>query len=250
MTSWCCSPAFTQSAANCPRTRRILAAIAVSALAHALLMSGPAVGPAGKRQGHVSTQTLSVTLSKAQPVLPEQELHGSEVMESRPSVRHDREPVRRKEPLEVLPDSREHDKRDLKPELERKEPIAVRPDAPEIDRPRPGPPARVVAKASDAVAQSPDTTYYTIRQLDIFPAPTQPVQFPGLIRALAAEVRARAVVELHINETGVVDDAKVIEAHPSGLFEGELAATFLAVRFTPAVRDGRAVRSRVLVRVE
>ena len=83
MASWCSSPAFAQSAANCPRTRRILAAIAVSALAHALLMSGAAVGPAGKRPAHVSTQTLSVTLSKAQPVSPEQELHGSEVMETR-----------------------------------------------------------------------------------------------------------------------------------------------------------------------
>jgi TonB family protein len=241
MTSWWRSPAFTQSAANGTRTRRILAAIAVSALAHALLISGAAVGPAGKRPGHVSTETLSVTLSKAQPVSPEQELHGSEVMETGLPARHERE-----EPGEVASDSRERDKRDVNQELRRKKRL----DSRETDRPRPEPPARVAARASDAVAQSPDTTYYTIRQLDIFPAPTQPLQFPGLTRALAAEVRARAVVELHISETGVVDDAKVIEAHPSGYFESELAATFLAVRFTPAVRDGRTVRSRVLVRIE
>jgi protein TonB len=102
---------------------------------------------------------------------------------------------------------------------------------------------------ASAAARSPDTTYYTIRQLDIYPVPMEPLRLTHLAPNLTGEGRLRAVVELHISETGVVDAAKVIEAHPAGYLEGQLA-TFLAARFTPAVRDGRAVRSRVVVRID
>ena len=98
--------------------------------------------------------------------------------------------------------------------------------------------------------RSRDTTYYSIRQLDIYPVPTEPLELDNLWLPLPADVRARALVELHISETGVVDSAKVLEAQPPGAFDRELTAVLLAARFTPAVRDGRAVRSRVVVRVE
>jgi protein TonB len=110
-------------------------------------------------------------------------------------------------------------------------------------RPRPPSP-----QLGDGVTHSPDTTYYTIRQLDIYPVPTEPLRLGSVTHGAPRD--ARAVVELHISESGRVDAAKVMEAYPRGDFESELAATFLAIRFTPAVRDGRAVRSRVLVRVE
>jgi TonB family protein len=108
------------------------------------------------------------------------------------------------------------------------------------------PPVR--PKQSDRITNSPDTTYYTIRQLDIYPVPAEPMRLDGVTQAAPRD--ARAVLELHINEGGRVEAAKIIEAHPRGDFEDVLRATFLATRFTPAVRDGRMVRSRVVVRIE
>lgn len=110
--------------------------------------------------------------------------------------------------------------------------------------------AEVPSRANAVGAGSPDTTYYSIRQLDIHPVPAEPLRLPHVASTLRGEANVRAVVELHISETGHVDAAKVIEAHSPSHFESELITTFLAARFTPAVRDGRAVRSRVLVRIE
>ncbi len=135
-----------------------------------------------------------------------------------------------KEPLALAP-------------AERRRPIARLPPLPHAL-------AEAPPKASETAAHSFDTTYYSIRQLDIYPVPAEPLRLGNLAHAVPGDGLARAVVELHISETGGVDAAKVIEAHPVGHYEGELTRTFLAARFTPAIRDGRAVRSRVLVRIE
>jgi TonB family protein len=123
-------------------------------------------------------------------------------------------------------------------------------------RPARGPRPRVqhsrieTPSMASAAARSSDTTYYTIRQLDIYPIPTEPLHLTNLTPAMPGDVSMQAVIELHISDTGVVDSAKVLEAHPSGAFEAALTATLLATRFTPAMRDGRNVRSRVLVRMD
>jgi protein TonB len=41
----------------------------------------------------------------------------------------------------------------------------------------------------------------------------------------------------------------VVQAAPAGYFEGAAVAAFETARFAPAQKDGRSVRSRVLVRV-
>jgi protein TonB len=67
--------------------------------------------------------------------------------------------------------------------------------------------------------------------------------------AAAAAITGRALVLLHIDEAGLVDDVALVEAEPAGYFEEEVRRAFGSARFTPAFKGGRAVRSRVLVHV-
>jgi protein TonB len=103
--------------------------------------------------------------------------------------------------------------------------------------------------ASGTAPEAPDSTYYAARQLDVYPALTAPLDLPYARRALAAGVEGRALLLLHIDETGAVDEVAVVESQPAGYFEDDARRAFLAARFTPALRNGRAVKSRVLVEV-
>jgi TonB family protein len=250
-----CSAAFRQGAANPARARarRMAVAVAVSILAHALLMSSGGVGSPARRAAQTTKQALSVTFSATQPKASEQEAPFAREGERRPagdgrgvqdpgqdSGRHDVQSIDR--PVSA-PRAR--------PPVARKErPPRVSPQADRAVARSPSSPAQAPATASTARAHSPDATYYTIRELDIYPVPAEPLRLGNLADVVASGQHARAVVELHISETGAVDAAKVIEARPSGYFERELETTFLAVRFSPAMRDGRIVRSRILVRIE
>lgn len=223
-------------AGNPARTRRIWIAAGVSVFAHALLMTGVALGPA-RRPAQID-QTLNVTLA---PV-------SIQVEESRTSTASQPEsPTRESDSLRTVETLTPAPKRAASKTAAQSPQTVSAPGAQarieQNARPRPSSP-----KPGDGVTHSPDTTYYTIRQLDIYPVPAEPLQLGNVTHAASRD--ARAVVELHISESGRVDAAKVIEAHPRGDFENALTATFLAIRFTPAVRDGRAVRSRVLVKVE
>ena len=54
---------------------------------------------------------------------------------------------------------------------------------------------------------------------------------------------------LLIDEFGVVNEASVVEAHPEGYFEESTLSVFRAARFSPAQKQGHAVKSRVLLQV-
>ena len=235
------SPVFQQTTAERARTWRILIAVAVSVLAHTLVMSGGGVGSSGKRAEQLPyTQLHAVLTSMPSTVIGED---AAEAQLAKPSriFRPDIEPPARERATDTGPTSRQA--RRPSPRAQQ----TARKHAPASQGPGT---ANAAASASDAAMRSPDTTYYSIRQLDIYPALMMRLALENLTKTLAADVRARALVELHISEMGVVDSATVLEAHPGGVLDAELTAVFLAARFTPAVRHGRAVRSRVLVRVE
>jgi hypothetical protein len=59
---------------------------------------------------------------------------------------------------------------------------------------------------------------------------------------------ARAQLLVLIDEVGVVSEVSIVEGEAASRFEAARRA-FLAARFTPAYRNGRAVKSRVLVEV-
>lgn len=100
-----------------------------------------------------------------------------------------------------------------------------------------------------ALPQIPDPAYYPARQLDVYPALLQPVRLEYPERALQNKAGGRVLVMLFIDETGGVNDLSVVEAEPAGYFEHAVRAAFTDARFSPARKDGRTVKSRVLIRV-
>ena len=57
------------------------------------------------------------------------------------------------------------------------------------------------------------------------------------------------LIMLLIDEAGLVNEISIAAAEPAGYFENAVRLAFADVRFSPARKDGRAVKSRVLIRV-
>ena len=94
-----------------------------------------------------------------------------------------------------------------------------------------------------------DPTYYPAKQLDVYPLPLTEVKFDYPESAAAERIDGRLLMLLLIDEFGVVNEASVVEAHPEGYFEESALAVFRATRFSPAQKQGRPVKSRVLMQV-
>ncbi|MFN7086719.1 MAG: energy transducer TonB [Burkholderiales bacterium] len=95
-----------------------------------------------------------------------------------------------------------------------------------------------------------DPNYYPARQLDAYPALSQPVNLDYPERAALDKVGGKVLVLLLIDETGGVDEVTIVESAPRGYFEEPVRRAFADARFSPAHKDGRAVKSRVMISVD
>lgn len=109
------------------------------------------------------------------------------------------------------------------------------------------------AAASPTLVEAPlpvDPTYYPSREVDE-PAAwvVKPnTQYPA--RAATENRSGEVLMLLLVDEWGKVQEASVVEVKPEGLgFEEAAMASVGGVRFKPAMRKGRAVKSRVVYRV-
>jgi outer membrane biosynthesis protein TonB len=91
-----------------------------------------------------------------------------------------------------------------------------------------------------AFAAARDPVYHVITALDRPPAPL--VRPDGCYPDGA---RGEVAYELLIDENGVVDKAVVLSVQPLELFTADAEKLCAAVRFAPAIKDGRAVKSKV-----
>jgi protein TonB len=94
-------------------------------------------------------------------------------------------------------------------------------------------------------APRPSTVYYTVHELDVYPTLRQPLN----IDWKSSPEPGWLTVGLTVDETGVVEDAAVVGASPDREAEAALLAALRLARFTAALKDGRAVRSRIFLRV-
>lgn len=109
--------------------------------------------------------------------------------------------------------------------------------------------SRVAQEASPpALPQLPDTTVYTARDLDSYPRPVAPLD-TGRVEDTLAGKPVSVRFELIIDERGRVNEVVVAGPEPSGFAETELRALLAATPFIPARKDGRAVKSRVLLSI-
>lgn len=94
-----------------------------------------------------------------------------------------------------------------------------------------------------------DPTWYPAKQLDVHPTALYPIKPAYPDKAAEQGLEGNVVLLLLIDEAGAVKEAAVVEANPEGAFEESALAAFREARFAPAQKNGRAVKSRVLIRV-
>jgi TonB family protein len=110
------------------------------------------------------------------------------------------------------------------------------------------------ANTSTARISGPDLglapdRYYNSREVDVRAEPLNEV--PLLYPQFAYQNRVKGVVLLKIliNERGAIDDAVIVESEPKGTFEAAALNATLATRFSPAIRNGRPVKSQKMLEV-
>jgi len=89
----------------------------------------------------------------------------------------------------------------------------------------------------------PDPTYYPARELDAYPRPARPLELERLPGA--GSIRLLLLIDEH----GIVNDISLVEAGAASRLDEALRTALAATRFLPAQKDGRAVRSRIVLSV-
>jgi periplasmic protein TonB len=110
--------------------------------------------------------------------------------------------------------------------------------------------SEAVAAPATAPAGLPDPVHYPAKELDTYPRLLAPVAAVRPERVRTDYPDGRVTLLLLIDETGRVSGVTVVEADPEGVFEEATVRAYSAAAFSPARKDGRAVRSRILVSVE
>jgi periplasmic protein TonB len=111
-------------------------------------------------------------------------------------------------------------------------------------------PASTQTREAPVPPPTADSTYYSARELDVYPAPLSPLTFGYPERAEREHVSGTVSFMVLIDAAGMIDSIKLIAAEPPGYFEDAARAAFAAARFSPARRNGQAVRSRVQISVD
>ncbi|MDD5330825.1 MAG: energy transducer TonB [Sulfuricella sp.] len=94
-----------------------------------------------------------------------------------------------------------------------------------------------------------DPTWYPAKQVDRHPTALAQIEPDYPEQAAARGVEGSVVLLLLIDQAGAVKEASVADANPEGVFDDSALAAFRDARFAPAQKNGRAVKSRVLIRV-
>lgn len=105
------------------------------------------------------------------------------------------------------------------------------------------------SRADAQPANAADTRYYSVREIDLFPAPIVPLELHYPATAAAARIAGYALLAVVLDAKGLVTDVKVLESEPAGVFDDGAVQAIVAARFSPALKDGRAVRSRITVKL-
>ena len=105
--------------------------------------------------------------------------------------------------------------------------------------------------SSDApLVNIPDPVHYPAKDLDIYPQAAKRITpvYPELARD--SKVAGSVTLLVSIDEAGRVVDISVMDSAPTGVFEQAAQQALANAAFYPAQKDGRMVRSRVLIKVE
>lgn len=89
--------------------------------------------------------------------------------------------------------------------------------------------------------------YYTVEALDVYPRLREPIRF---IPGDGAALRVRLRMQVLLSEEGVVEEARLVEGDVPRAARDRAEAMLRAARFYPALKDGRPVKSRVVIGID
>ncbi len=75
-----------------------------------------------------------------------------------------------------------------------------------------------------------------------------PPRYP--FSARRRRIEGYVVVEFTVTETGEVEDVRVVEASPRGVFERAAISAIKRWRFKPKMREGKPIRVRARQKIE
>jgi TonB family protein len=135
--------------------------------------------------------------------------------------------------------------------VEERPPHRTRPVAPSRSPAETGAavPSESAAASTEIGVEAADPTYYTARQLDVYPALGGALDF-RVLPGDAREIAGRVLVRVDISATGTVDAVTIVEAEPPGYLEEDARRAFASAHFKPGLKNGRPVKSRILVQVD
>lgn len=116
--------------------------------------------------------------------------------------------------------------------------------APQAD----GAPARAPAPEA-ALTSSVDLNYYTARELDVQPHALRIIRPDYPVEADRQKLSGSLRLQLKLEADGRVSDISVVSATPPGVFEQSAIKAFRDARFAPAQKNGRPVRSLIVIEV-
>ena len=94
-----------------------------------------------------------------------------------------------------------------------------------------------------------DNTYYTAKEVDVHPRALQPVVPVYPETAADQNIQGWVLLKIKLDEAGKVEEIKVGDATPPGVFEQAALDVFTKAQFAPAQKGGRAVKSLVEIKV-
>jgi TonB family protein len=102
------------------------------------------------------------------------------------------------------------------------------------------------------VAQEPPdiAPWFDAEDLDVQPRPLSRIRpdYPG--NAMPESGTGRVTLQMHIDELGIVREARVVTSSHQGLFDHAALRAGKSLRFVPGEKDFRFVRSRILHTME
>ena len=196
---------------------RLVVAVVLSATLHMYLIYGLALQPTRNPADHLSIINARLLPEREvmnRPALAAPATQRRRIAPARPHVASLPEPVETPIPAEQAPSTG-----DLSPK-------------PEI-----------------STANFPDPVHYAARDLDVYPQPLNRIEPDYPQTALAGEIGGSVTLLLLIDEFGRVTGVSVVDASPQDVFEESALRALAATAYSPAQRSGRAVRSRILVKI-
>ena len=146
------------------------------------------------------------------------------------------------------------------PEPSRLAPVVPSPPAPDavaepatarIPTTLPSDPEPAAFAVGDATSPTiPDLVHYPAKDLDLYPQALKRIAPAYPQAARDAQVTGSVTLLVLIDEAGRVVGTSVMDSAPDGVFEQAAQQALADAAFFPAQKDGRAVRSRILMKVE